>query len=103
MSQRGNSQNEFQELLLKVCAIAVVWGWRGTKNMLHLWPDFACSTVERLSPANETMPLPPKKEEKRVRFSHIVHFLYGNFDENQIVELFVFLYLFVDESGSSQV
>lgn len=31
-----------------------------------------CSTVERLSPAHETMELPPKKEEKRVCFYDFV-------------------------------
>lgn len=100
MSQRGNRQNEFQELLLKVCVIAVVE--QRKKNMLQLWPDFACSTVDRLSLANETMPLPPKKEEKRVCFNHVAAF--SLFLWQKIVTLFVYSCFFsVDESGTSQV
>lgn len=36
---------------------------------LHTIVPSLCSTVERLSPANEIMELPPKKEEKKVGFS----------------------------------
>lgn len=34
-----------------------------------------CSTVERLSLANETMALPPKKEEKKVKSREILFFV----------------------------
>lgn len=73
MSQRGSRQNEFQVLLLKVCVIAVVEQLKKHATAVACLTLHA-STVDRLAPANETMPLPPKKEEKRVRFNCIVAF-----------------------------
>lgn len=50
-----------------------------------------CSTVERLSPANETMDLPPKKEEKKVGFCGVfITLKAGKPFKNEVVAFCIF-------------
>lgn len=81
MSPERASLNKLQEPHSKgVIFLVCLFFNQNTKrkrvlDSAHAVAPGLCSTVERLSLANETMALPPKKEEKKVKSREIPFFV----------------------------